>query len=408
MNIDRVYREEFGRAVATVVRLIGDVGLAEDAVQDAFADAVRTWPGRGLPANPGAWITTAARNRALDRMRRESLRDKKETDAAVLVPPPADEEVSPVPDDQLSLMFTCCHPALSPEARVSLTLRLVGGLRTSEIARAFMQPEKTVAQRLTRAKAKMRTAAIPLRVPPAHLLPDRLADVLACIYLVFAEGYNATSGEHTVRVGLTGEAIRLARLVSELLPEEGEPHALLALMLLHDSRRRQRSDASGALLTLEDQDRSRWDGASIADGMVHLRHAASLGRGPYLAQAAIAAAHARAPSWAATDWGLIVAAYDDLLTWSASPAARLNRAVAVGFLRGFDAGLTELDSLATDPRVSEGHTLPAVRADLLRRLGRNAEAAAQYRLAIARVQNTQTRRHLQRRLDEVVDEHPPR
>lgn len=402
MIIDRVYRDEFGRAVATVARLVGDVGLAEDAVQDAFADALRSWPTTGTPDNPGAWITTAARNRALDRLRRESLRTGKETGASVLRPPPAEEEVHPVADDQLRLVFTCCHPALSQEARVALTLRLVCGLRTAEIARAFLQPEGTVAQRLTRAKAKIRASAIPLRVPPAHLLRTRVADVLACIYLVFAEGYFATSGDSTVRAELCTEAVRLGQLLCELMPEEAEAHALLALMLFDDSRRGQRSDAGGELLTLEEQDRSQWDKASLVQALSHFRRAASLGRGPYLAQAAVAAAHATAPSFEATDWKYIVAAYDELLTWSPSPAVRLNRAVAVGFLRGLEAGLAELDAIATDPRVAEGHTLAAARADLLRRLGRFSDAAVAYRSAIARVQNSQTRRYLQRRLDELA------
>ena len=402
MNIDRVYREEFGRAVATVARLVGDIGLAEDAVQDAFADALRTWPRGGPPENAGAWITTAARNRAIDRLRRESLRGTKETDASTLLPPPGDGEVFPVPDDQLRLLFTCCHPALPPDGRVALTLRLVCGLRTVEIARAFMQPEKTIAQRITRAKAKIRTAGIPLRVPPRHLLSDRVTDVLAAVYLVFAEGYFATEGDHVVRGELCTEAVRLGRLLCELMPDESEAHALVALMLLDDSRRAQRVGPDGDLVPLEEQDRSRWDAALIADGMSHLRRAVSLGRGPYLAQAGIAAAHASAPSWETTGWRVIVAAYDELTTWSASPAVRLNRAVAVGFLRGFEVGLAELDAVGTDSRVAEGHTLAAARADLLRRLGRTSEAAHQYRLAVARVQNTQTRRFLQRRLEEVL------
>ncbi|GAB3222777.1 RNA polymerase sigma factor [Mycolicibacterium hippocampi] len=408
MNLDHIYREQFGRAVATTARLIGDIGLAEDAVHDAFADALRTWHDRGLPDNPGAWITTAARNRALDRLRRESLRGRKESDAAMVAPRPVDDETPPVADDRLRLIFTCCHPALTPQARVTLTLRLVCGLRTTEIARAFMQPEGTVAQRLTRAKAKIRIAGIPLRVPPPHLLPERLTDVLACIYLVFAEGYSATAGDQMVRPELCAEAVRLGRLLCELMPDEGEAHALLALMLLNDSRRGERSGPTGELLTLEEQDRSRWDPASIDEGMSRLRSAAALGRGPYLAQAAIAAAHARAPSFQRTDWRVIVGAYDDLMTWSASPAVRLNRAVAVGFLRGFEVGLAELDEVAADHRVAEGHTLAAARADLLRRLGRTSDAAVQYRLAISRVRNDQTRRYLQRRLDELPDGADPR
>lgn len=271
-----------------------------------------------------------------------------------------------------------------------------------------MQPESSVAQRLTRAKAKIRIAGIPLRVPPAHLLPARLTDVLACIYLVFAEGYSATAGDQMVRPELCAEAVRLGRLLCELMPDEGEAHALLALMLFNDSRRGERSGPTGELLTLEEQDRSRWDCASIDEGMSRLRRAASLGRGPYLAQAAIAAAHATAPSFQRTDWRVIVGAYDDLTTWSTSPAVRLNRAVAVGFLRGFEVGLAELDEVVADRRVAEGHTLAAARADLLRRLGRTSDAAVQYRLAISRVRNDQTRRYLQRRLDELPDGADPR
>lgn len=312
----------------------------------------------------------------------------------------SDDEVSPVPDDQLGMILLCCHPALSPDSRVALTLRLVCGLRTAEIARAFMQSEATVAQRLSRAKTKIRLAAIPLRMRPPEVLPDRVPDILACIYLAFAEGYFATAGEWAVRADLCAEAIRLGRLVCELLPDETEAHALLALMLLDDSRRAQRVGVDGDLIPLDEQDRDAWDRDLIAEGMAHLREAAR-GRGPFLAQAAIAAAHATAPTWHATDWAVVVAAYDDLLGYSPSPAAQLNRAVAVGFRDGFAAGLAALDQIVDDPRIASGHTIAAARADLLRRSGRNADAAKAYEVAVARAANAQTRRFLQRRLDQV-------
>ncbi|WP_280258767.1 RNA polymerase sigma factor [Nocardia abscessus] len=399
-TIDAVYRAEFGRALATVARTVGDIGLAEDAVQEAFADAVRTWPERGLPSNPGAWITTAARNRALDRLRRESVRAAKEYDAVRTRAPNEEDEVSAVPDDQLRMIFACCHPALARPAQVALTLRLVCGLRTAEIARAFLQPEHTVAQRLTRAKAKIRQAGIPLRVPPAHLMPERVPGVLACVYLVFTEGYSATAGPTAVRDELCDEAIRLGRLLCRLLPNESEARALLALMLLQDSRREQRRRADGESVPLEEQDRSRWDRAMIRAGLACLRSAETDGAGPYLVQARIAAAHATAPSWARTDWHAIVAGYDELLRLTPSPAVSVNRAVAVGFSRGFDAGLAALDEIARDPRLTGSHVIPATRADLLRRSGRRREAARNYRAALELAGNDQVRRFLARRLAE--------
>lgn len=401
-RIDVVYRAEFGRALATVARLVGDIGLAEDAVQEAFADALRSWPASGAPANPGAWITTAARNRALDRLRRESARAAKEHVALLSAAPWEEPEMSPIPDDQLRMIFTCCHPALSPESRVALTLRLVCGLRTAEIARAFLQSEHTVAQRLSRAKAKIRQAAIPLRVPPADLLPERMPSVLACVYLVFSEGYFATSGSAAVRDELCDEAIRLGRLVCGLLPAEPEARALLALMLLQDSRRAQRRAPDGSLVPLEEQDRARWNREAIRTGLSCLVAAAETGGGgPYLAQARIAGAHAVAPSWAETDWHAIVSAYDELLRYTESPAVRVHRAVAVGFLRGFEHGLADLDEIAAHPRLADTNLVAATRADLLRRAGRRAEAAAQYRLAIERTDNDQARRFLRRRLTEI-------
>ncbi|WP_040748666.1 RNA polymerase sigma factor [Nocardia transvalensis] len=400
--IDDVYRAEFGRALATVARLVGDIGLAEDAVQEAFADALRTWPVSGRPANPGAWITTAARNRALDRLRRESVRVAKEFTAAPHDAPREEPEVSPIADDQLRMIFTCCHPALSPESQVALTLRLVCGLRTAEIARAFLQPEHTVAQRLSRAKAKIRQAGIPLRVPPEPLLPERLPSVLSCIYLVFSEGYFATSGPSAVRDELCDEAIRLGRLLCGLLPGEPEVRALLALKLLDDSRRAQRRSAEEGLAPLEEQDRTRWNRAAIRAGLSCLVSAAEQGRsGPYLAQARIAGAHAVAPSWADTDWHAIVAAYDELLYYTESPAVRVNRAVAVGFLYGFDRGLAALDEIADHPRLAGTNLVAATRADLLRRAGRYSDAATHYRLALELTTNDQARHFLQRRLTEI-------
>ncbi|MGV9748861.1 RNA polymerase sigma factor [Nocardia farcinica] len=399
--VDAVYRAEFGRALATVARLVGDIAAAEDAVQEAFAEALRTWPARGAPANPGAWITTVARNRALDRLRREATRADREVEAARVRPPDEPQEVTPVPDDQLRMIFTCCHPALSSESQVALTLRLVCGLRTSEIARAFLQPEHTVAQRLSRAKAKIRRAAIPLRVPPPHLLPERLPGVLACVYLVFTEGYSATGGPAAVRAELCDEAIRLGRLLCALLPAEPEARALLALMLLHDSRRGQRRSPDGAAVPLEEQDRGGWNRAAIAEGRALLADLADA-RGPYLAQARIAAAHASAPDWSTTDWARVVAGYDELLRYSASPVVRLNRAVALGFLAGFDAGLAAIDEIAGHPRLAATHMVAASRADLLRRAGRPREAAEQYRIALDRAGNDETRAFLARRLREVL------
>lgn len=402
-TIDAVYRAEFGRAVATVAALTGDIGLAEDAVQEAFADAMRTWPERGRPAKPGAWITTAARHRALDRLRREAARADREHGAALLSAPAEEAEAAVVTDDQLRMIFTCCHPALSPPSQVALTLRLVCGLRTAEIARLFLQPEHTVAQRLSRAKAKIRQAGIPLRVPPPHLLADRVPVVLACVYLVFAEGYSATTGPAAIRDELCDEAIRLGRLVCGLLPDQPEARALLALMLLQDSRRDQRRSVDGELIPLEDQDRTRWNHAAITAGLSCLA-AAAVGGGPYLAQARIAAAHASAPSWAETDWQAVLSGYDELLTHLESPVVRVNRAVAVGFAHGFAAGLAALDEVATDPRLRGTHLVSATRADLLRRAGRPRDAAEHYRIALTTVTNEQTRRFLSRRLTEVDPE----
>jgi RNA polymerase sigma-70 factor (ECF subfamily) len=403
--------------LATLARQLGDLDAAEDAVQEAFVEAMRTWPRRGVPNNPGAWITTTARNRAMDRVRRESRREAKEKAA---MGTGAEPEPSGVPgpfdpatggaaaaepaDDQLRLIFTCCHPALAPEAQVALTLRLVCGLQTVEIARAFLQPESTVAQRLVRAKAKIRTAAIPFRVPPAHLLPERLPPVLACIYLVFSEGYAATAGDELVRRELCDEGIRLGRLAVELMPDEPEARGLVALMLLQDCRRDARVSAGGDLVLLEHQDRSSWDYDRVAEGTTELERALRRRRpGPYQLQAAIAGLHATASSWANTDWPQIAALYAELSRVAPSPVVELNRAVAVAFTEGPAEGLEVLDAVADDPRLARTHLLPATRADLLRRLGRRDEAADAYRAALALARTAPERAFLERRLDEVAN-----
>jgi RNA polymerase sigma-70 factor (ECF subfamily) len=407
-TVERTFRAESGRALATLTRLLGDLSAAEDAVQDAFVEALRTWPDRGVPDRPGAWITTTARNRALDRARRELRRTPKERAAGRAIAEPEPPEVYPVKDDQLKLIFTCCHPALAPAAQVSLTLRLVCGLRTDEIARAFLQPEATVGQRLTRAKAKIRTAAIPFRVPPAHLLPERLPPVLACVYLVFSEGYAATAGDSLVRHELCDEGVRLARSTVELMPDEPEARGLLALVLLQDSRRDARLSSRGELVLLEHQDRTRWDRDRITEGTAHLDRALRSGPpGPYRLQAAIAAAHAQAPAWEATDWYRIADLYADLARVAPSPVVELNRAVAVAFSSGPEAGLALVDAIGDDPRLARNHQLPATRADLLRRLGRGDEAAANYRAALDLARTRPEQVFLERRLAEVTGGDPP-
>lgn len=401
--VERTFRAESGRALATLARALGDLGAAEDAVQEAFVEALRTWPTRGIPDNPGAWVTTTARNRALDRVRRESLRPGKEEAAMRQHPAAEPPDWTPVPDDQLRLVFTCCHPALAPASQVALTLRLVCGLQTPEIARAFLQPVATVAQRLSRARSKVRDAGIPFRVPPAHLLPERIPPVLACIYLVFTEGYAATTGDALIRHDLCDEAIRLARLLVGLMPDEPEAAGLLALLLVQDSRRAARLSAAGEVVLLADQDRSTWDRARIAEADEHLTRALRRRRpGPYQLQAAIAATHARAPSWEATDWAAIAELYAALAEVAPSPVVELNRAVAVGFADGPGAGLAVLEAVADDPRLARGHQAAAVRADLYRRLGRNGDAAGAYRDALTRVGNAPERAFLRRRLAEVT------
>jgi RNA polymerase sigma-70 factor (ECF subfamily) len=382
-NLDGVFRREWGPAVAALARWSGDITIAEDAVQEAFAEALRTWPRDGVPHNTGGWIVTAARNRALDRLRRESVRPGKELAAVVddIRARTDRADVHPVRDDELRMMFTCAHPALDPTSRLALTLRLISGLTVAEIARALLQSEAAVGQRITRAKSKIRHANIPLRVPPAELLPERTPHVLACIYSVFTEGYWSTAGPSAIRDELCDEAVRLAGEACSLMPGERDAQALAALVLLQDSRRDTRVDDSGALVPLDEQDRGRWDRGRITRGLDRLRLAAGA-TGPYLPQAVIAAVHATTTSWQETDWTTICMAYDRLIEITDSPVARANRALAIGFRDGFPAGLAALDEVADDPRLARSNTVASIRADLLRRAGRPDEAMRWYRIAL--------------------------
>ena len=395
-DIERVFGEEYGRAVAVLVRVFGDIDIAEEAVQDAFTAAVQRWPASGLPPSPAGWIITTARNRAIDRLRREASRADRHAQAALVhaQDEPVPEEEGPVRDERLRLIFTCCHPALGTAAQVALTLRLLGGLTTAEIARAFRVGEPTMAQRLVRAKGKIRAANIPYRVPHEGDLPERLRSVLAVIYLVFNEGHTATSGERLVREDLCAEAIRLGRLLARLMPDEPEVMGLLALMLLVQSRRATRTGADGELVLLADQDRARWDRDLIGEGQAIVRRCLRRDEpGPYQIQAAIQAVHSDAPTAAETEWRQIVALYDQLLARVPSPVVALNRAVAVAEVEGPAAALALVDALAD----GGDHLLHAVRADLLRRLGDDGAAALAYDAAIESTDNAAEREFLRRR-----------
>ena len=410
--VDRLFRDEQGRAVATLIRVLGDFDLAEEAVQEAFITALETWPARGVPDNPGAWITTTARNRAIDRLRRRKVLAEKsellgrqsliEEELAALDPEAemdAEGANGPIVDDRLRLIFTCCHPALAMDARVALTLRTLGGLSTPEIARAFLVPEATLAQRLVRAKRKIRDAGIPYRVPDDHALPERRDGVLRVVYLVFNEGYGASAGDRLIRRELCAEAIRLGRVIASLMPDEAEVLGLLALMLLHDARRETRQGPAGELVLLADQDRGRWDGERIAEGQAILERAMRMRRvGPYQIQAAIAALHDGAATAADTDWPQIAALYRILGEMTPSPVVELNRAVAVAMADGPAVGLALVENVAASGQLDEYPYLHAARADLLRRLDRRVEAAVAYHRALDLTANEPERAFLERRI----------
>jgi RNA polymerase sigma-70 factor (ECF subfamily) len=397
-DIAQIFADEHGRAVSVLVRVFGDIDVAEDAVQEAFAEAVRRWPRDGVPPSPAGWIITTARNRAIDGLRREAAGRHKHAEAALLHARDEPDGLGPVGDDRLRLIFTCCHPALGTSAQVALTLRLLGGLGTPEIAKAFRVAQRTMGQRLARAKAKIRDAGVPYRVPQPDDLPERLRAVLAVVYLIFNEGHTAAAGQALVRADLCAEAVRLGRLLDRLLPDEPEVLGLLALMLLSDARRAARTTAAGELVPLAHQDRSRWDRRLIDEGQGLLRRCLAIGRpGPYQLQAAINAVHADAPSVAETDWRQIVQLYDHLLALAPSPVVALNRAVAVAEVEGPRAGIELVDALD----LGSYHRHHAVRADLLRRCGEPEQAAAAYRAALASSENAPERAFLARRLSEL-------
>jgi RNA polymerase sigma-70 factor, ECF subfamily len=407
-RIDRLYRTESRRVLATLIRLLGDFDLAEEALQDAFMAAAERWPRDGVPANPRAWLISAGRFKAIDRLRRRARFDAVLGELAArlddrVAADPADQDDQTLEDDRLRLVFICCHPALPPDAQVAMTLREVCGLTTEEIARAFLTGPPTVAQRIVRAKAKIRAAGIPYEVPPPEELPERLDTVLAVVYLVFTEGYAPASGDAVVRADLADEAIRLGRLLAELLPEP-EALGLLALMLLQDARRPARTAAGADLVLLGDQDRSRWDQARVAEGAALLGRAAASGRvGPYALQAAIAATHAGAATAEATDWDRIVGLYDRLASADPSPVVELNRAVAVSMRDGPASGLALVDALLDGGQLGTYHLAHATRADLLRRLGRTADARAAYERALALTRHEPERRFLGQRLEELQE-----
>jgi len=404
MRTEEIFRAEHGRILATLIRLLGDFDVAEEGLQEAFATALARWPEAGPPANPVAWLVSTARHKAIDQLRRRARLAQKQDEIARHIELSAEEE-APVPEDRLRLIFTCCHPALATEAQVALTLRTLGGLSTEEIARAFLVPAPTMAQRIVRAKAKIRDARIPYQVPPDDALAERLEAVMVVVYLVFNEGYAASFGERLVRHELCAQAIRLGRLLVELLPAHAESKGLLALMLLHDSRRATRLDGAGDIVLLEDQDRVRWDRVEIDEGAALVEDALrGAGRppGPYALQAAIAAVHAQASTAAATDWRQIAALYGMLARVHPTPVVELNRAVAVAMSGGLERGLALVDGLDQRGELAGYHLLPVARAELLRRLGRHAEAADSYRRALALVSNEAERRHLGKRLREIA------
>jgi RNA polymerase sigma-70 factor (ECF subfamily) len=396
VDLGELHRREYGRILASLIRVVGDFTLAEDSLQEAFAAAIEQWPQKGTPQNPAAWLMTTARHKAIDQIRRRTLAENREHEIRAVSAP---EESSPVPRDSLRLMFTCCHPAIAPDAQVALTLRTIGGLSTEEIARAFLLPVPTLAQRLVRAKSKIKLAGIPYEVPGDDELAGRIDGVLAALYLIFNEGYTASFGADLVRADLCAEGVRLARQLVELLPDEREPKGLLALMLLIDARRATRTDETGAIVLLEDQDRSRWDQEKIAEGVDLVEQALRGGRpGRYAVQAAIAALHAQAPAAAVTDWAQIAALYGVLLELQPSPVIELNRAVAIAMSEGPERGLALMDEL----KLPGYYLLPAARADLLRRLNRTRESAVAYREALQLVSNDTERAFLERRLAEVT------